>query len=88
MSQLLSVLCTELTRLCTRMADLWSWKRLCHKCESIYARYGGKHDEIPTESLDALVAFDEMKVEKGVMRFVVYIFFLKDKKIHFKNIFE
>ena len=43
----------------------------------VFECYGGCYDEIPTEFIDALVAFNEMNVEKGVMRFAVYILWLK-----------
>ena len=77
MSQLLSVVCAELPRVCRRMADRWSWTRLSHKCERVYLQYGGKLYEIPTESVDALEAFDETNVESCVFRFVAYIMWLK-----------
>ena len=77
MSQFLSVLCTEFPRVCRRMADRWSWNTLSRKCERVYAKYGGKLEEIPTESVDALEAFDDTNVETCVFRFVAYIMWLK-----------
>ena len=85
MSQFLSVLCVELPKACRRMCDWWSWVRLCHKCGRVFERYGGRHDEIPTEYIDAPVAFDETNVSKGVMRFPVYILWLKRQPNSFEE---
>ena len=81
MSQLSSVLCVELLKACRRMSDWWSWVWLCHKCERVFERY----NEIPTEFIDALVAFDETNVSKGVMRFAVYILWLKRQPNSFEE---
>ena len=75
MSILSSVLGSELVRVWNRMSDRWSWTRLCCKCESAYARYGT--DEIPTDIDDPLEVFDATDVSKNVMRFVVYLLWLK-----------
>ena len=75
MSILSSVLCSELVRMCNRMFDPWSWARFCWKCERVYARYG--KEEIPSDIDDPLEVFDATDVSKNVMRFVVYILWLK-----------
>ena len=75
MSILSSVLCSELVRVCNRMFDRWGWARLCCKCERVYALYGT--NEIPTDIDDCLEVFDATDIGKNVMRFVVYILWLK-----------
>ena len=87
MSQLLSVLCVKV---CSRMADRWSWMGLCRKCQRVYHRYGEGSCEIPSEIADPLETFDDTNVEKNVMRFVVYILWLKRQLDSFEklSIFE
>ena len=48
---------------------------MCCKCERAYERYGT--DEIPTDIDDPLEVFDATDVSKNVMRFVIYILWLK-----------
>ena len=83
MSILSSVLCSELVRVWNRMSDGRSWTRLCCKCERAYARYGT--DEIPTDIDDPLEVFDATDVSKNVMRFVVYILWLKRQPNSFEE---
>ena len=85
MSQLLTVLCSELARVCNRMSDHWSWTRLCCKCERVYARYGYCTCKIPTDPADPLEAFDGTNVEENVMGFVVYILWLKGQPNSFEK---
>ena len=77
MSQLLNVLVLECTKLCSRMSDRWSWMTLCRRCERVYHGYGEVSCEIPSEPADPLDTFDDTNVEENVMRFVVYILWLK-----------
>ena len=84
MSILSSVLCSELVRVFNRMSDRWGWARLCCKCERVYALYGT--NEIPTDIDDCLEVFDATDISKNVMRFVVYILWLKRNPIHWKSI--
>ena len=80
MSRLLSWCVSGLARVCATMSDRWSWFTLCSKCESVYARYGNLGtDEIPTGNYneDPLDVFDDVNVTVNVMRFVVYILWLK-----------
>ena len=83
MSILSSVLCSELVRVWNRMSDRCSWTRLCCKCESVYARY--RTDEIPTDIDYPLEVFNATDVSKNVMRFVVYIFWLKGQPDSFEE---
>ena len=83
MSILSSVLCSELVRMCNRMSDRWSWIRLCYKCERVYARYGT--DAIRRDIDDPLEVFDATDVSKNVMRFVVYILWLKRQPNSFEE---
>ena len=53
-------------------------KRVC-----AYARYGT--DEIPTDIGDPLEVFDATDVSKNVMRFVVYILWLKGQPDSFED---
>ena len=86
MSQLVSVLLAECTRVCSRMSDRWSWMTLCRKCERVYQRYGdGGSREIPSEPDDPLETFDDTNVEENVMRFVVYILWLKRQPDSFEK---
>ena len=82
MSQLLNVLFTECARVCSRMSDRWSWTTLCRKCERVYQRYG---EEIPTEPADLLETFDDTNVEENMMRFVVYMLWLKGQPKSFEK---
>ena len=66
MSLVLSVMCSELSKVCRRMSDRWSWSRLCSKCESVFAAYGD--GEIPRDLFDTLEVFDKTNVESNVMR--------------------
>lgn len=84
MAQLLSVLCSELSKGCRRMSHWWSWNRLCCKCERLVDKYGGK-DEIPLDPDDPLEVFDDTNVENNVMRFVVYILWLKRQPDSFEK---
>ena len=83
MSILSSVLGSELVRVWNRMCDRWSWTKLCCKFESAYARYGT--DEIPTDIDDPLEVFDATDVSKNVMRFVVYLLWLKGQPDSFEE---
>ena len=65
------------------MSDRWSWARLCCKCERAYARYG--KDEIPVGIDDPFEVFDATDVSKSVMRFVVYILWLKGQPDSFEE---
>ena len=69
MSQLLNVLVSECTRVCSRMSDRWSWMTLCRHCERVYHRYCEGSCEIPSEPADPLETFDATNVEENVMRF-------------------
>ena len=85
MSQLLNVLFIECTRVCSRMADRWSWMTLCRRCERVYHRYRGGSCEIPSEIDNPLETFDDTNVEENVMRFVVYILWLKRQPDSFEK---
>ena len=85
MSQLLNVLVLECTKLCSRMSDRWSWMTLSRRCERVYHRYGEGSGEIPTEPADPLETFDDTNVEENVMRFVVYILWLKRQSNSFEK---
>ena len=85
MSQLLNVLFSECARVCARMSDRWSWITLCHRCERVYQRYGEGSCEIPSEPADPLETFDDTNVEENVMRFVVYILWLKREPDSFEK---
>ena len=69
--------------MCNRMSDQWSWTRLCYKCERVYAQYG--RDEIPPDIDDPLEVFSATDVSKNVMRFVVYILWLKRQPNSFEK---
>ena len=56
---------------------------MCCKCERAYARYG--KDEIPVGIDDPLEVFDATDVSKSVMRFVVYILWLKGQPDSFEE---
>ena len=48
------------------------------KCrERVYHRYGEGICQIPTDPADPLQTFDDTNVEENVMRFVVYILWLR-----------
>ena len=83
MSLVLSVMCSELSKVWRRMSDRWSWVRLCSKCERVFAAYG--EGDIPSSEFDPLEVFDETNVEKNVMRFVVYIMWLKRQPDSFEK---
>ena len=86
MSQLLNALVLECTKLCSRMSDRWSWMTLGRRCERVYHRYAEEgSDEIPTEPADPLETFDDTNVEENVMRFVVYILWLKRQSNSFEK---
>ena len=71
---------SRLARVCATMSDRWSWFTLCCKCESVYVKYGNSGtNEIPTDPCDEdpLDVFDDVNVTVNVMRFVVYILWLK-----------
>ena len=85
MSQLLNVLFNECVKVCSRMADRWSWMALCRRCERVYHRYGEGRSEIPSEIADPLETFDDTNVEENVMRFVVYILWLKRQPDSFEK---
>ena len=77
----------SLSRVCANMADRWSWYTLCFKCASFYARYG--REPIPDHFSDSpLEVFDYTDVEPNVMRFVVYILWLKRHPDSFKKYLE
>ena len=60
------------------MNDEWDWRALCRKCERVYAKYGGGDLEIPSlPSDDPVGVLDETDVQDRVLRFVVYILWLK-----------
>ena len=67
------------------MSDRWSWLTLCRKCERVYQRYGEGRSEIPLEPADPLETFDDTNVEENVMRFVVYILWLKRQQDSFEK---
>ena len=80
MSQLLSWWVSRLARVCATMSDRWSWFTLCSKCQSVYDKYSnGVTVEIPKDTCDEdpLDVFDDVNVTVNVMRFVVYILWLK-----------
>ena len=83
MSWVLSVMCSELSKVCGRMSDRWSWSRLCSQCERVFGAYG--EGEIPRGLFDPLEVFDETNVEVNVMRFVVYIMWLKRQPDSFEK---
>ena len=85
MSQLLNVLVLECTKLCSRMSDCWSWMTPGRRCERVYRRYGEGSSEIPLEPADPLETFDDANVEESVMRFVVYILWLKRQSNSFEK---
>ena len=85
MSQLLNVLVLECTKLCSRMSDRWGWMTLGRRCERVYRRYGEGSGEIPLEPADPLETFDDTNVEESVMRFVVYILWLKRQSNSFEK---
>ena len=78
-----------ISRMCTTIADRWCWTTLCSKCTSVYERYG-KGEPIPctTVSDSPLEVFDYTDVEPNVMRFVVYILWLKRQPDSFKKYLE
>ena len=77
-----------ISRVCATMADRWSWTTLCSKCDRVYARYG-KGEPIPDTFSDSpLEVFDYTDVEPNVMRFVVYILWLKREPDSFKKYLE
>ena len=55
------------------------------RCERVYHRYVEGCDEIPTEPADPLETFDDTNVEENVMRFVVYILWLKRQSNSFEK---
>lgn len=67
------------------MSDRWSWTRLWRKSEKVHARYGGGTSEFPTDPADSLDAFDATNVTEDVMRFVVYILWLKRQPDSFEK---
>ena len=72
------------------MSDRWSWIRLCSKCERLYTKYGSGvsvPDDNP-EDEDPLDVFDDTDVEQNVMRFVVYILWLKQQPDSFEKYLE
>ena len=88
MSQLLSWWVSRLARVCSTRSDRWSWFTLCSKCENVYAKYGNLGtDEIPTDTCDEdpLDVFDDANVTVNVMRFVVYILWLKRQPHSFEK---
>ena len=54
-------------------------------CERVCHRYVGGSDEIPTEPAGPLETFDDTNVEENVMRFVVYILWLKRQSNSFEK---
>ena len=69
------------------MSDRWSWITLCSKCERIYTKYGDGV-RIPNDNPkdeNPLDVFDDSNVEENVMRFVVYILWLKQQPHSFEN---
>ena len=59
---------------------------LSRRCERVYHRYAKEgSDEIPTEPDDPLETFDDTNVEENVMRFVVYILWLKRQSNSFEK---
>ena len=53
---------------------------LCSKCDGVYAKYGNSStNKIPTDPYDEdpLHVFDDVNITVNVMRFVVYILWLK-----------
>ena len=89
MSQLLNCWVSSMARVCATMSDRWNWFTLCVKCESVYAKYGNQGtDEIPTDPCDdddPLEIFDVVNVDVNVMRFVVYILWLKRQPHSFEQ---
>ena len=85
MSQLLNALVVECTRVCSRMSDHWSWMTLGRRCERVYQRYGEGECEIPSQPADPLETFDDTNVEENVMRFVIYILWLKRQPDSFEK---
>jgi len=76
-----------ISRMCTTLADRWCWTTLCYKCASVYARYGV--EPVPCDVSDSpLDVFDYTDVEPNVMRFVVYILWLKRQPDSFKKYLE
>ena len=85
MSQALSWL---ISRVCATMVDQCSWIALCSKCTRVYSRYG-EGEPIPYDFSDSpLEVFDYTDVEPNVMRFVVYILWLKQQLDSFKKYLE
>jgi len=77
-----------ISRMCTTLADRWCWTTLCYKCASVYARYG-QGEPIPYDLSDSpLEVFDYTDVEPNVMRFLVYILWLKRQPDSFKKYLE
>ena len=69
------------------MSDRWSWSRLCSKCERIYTKYGSGlsvPDDNPDDE-DPLDVFDDTNVDRNVLRFVVYILWLKQQPHSFEK---
>ena len=82
MSQLLNVLFAECARVCSRMSNHWSWTTLCRRCERVYQRYREGYCIIPSEPADDT---NDTNVEENVMRFVVYILWLKRQPDSFEK---
>ena len=73
------------SRVCANMADRLSWFTLCSKCTRVYARYGDD-TPIPDYTCDSpLEVLNETNVSVNVMRFVVYILWLKRQPDSFKK---
>jgi len=82
------VLSWLISRVGTTMNDRWCWATLCSKCTGVYERYG-QGEPIPDHFCDSpLEVFDYTDVEPNVMRFVVYILWLKRQPDSFEKYLE
>ena len=82
------VLSWLISRVGTTMNDRRCWTALCSKCTDVYERYG-RGEPIPNYfSESPLDVFDFTNVEPNVMRFVVYILWLKRQPDSFKKYLE
>ena len=84
-------LCVFLVRGFRRLRDRWHWSVLCLKCVGIFARYGGDVLNIPFDNPDEdspLCVFDDTRVDLNVLRFVVYILWLRAQPHSFESFLE
>ena len=85
------ILCVCLVRGFRRLRDRWHWSVLCLKCVGIFSRYGGDDVFIPFDNPDEdspLSVFDDTRVDLNVMRFVVYILWLRAQPHSFESFLE